>query len=216
MNSAKPPRLAVWLLEEFGPKVNREALTGDLNEAFQQGRSKAWYWRQVLAAVRWRRNLYLLLLIAAWSWMMTSPGKWNPAPIISRPLDMAVLIVGFLGLKYLPEMLRGWLRAVLAVLIVISFCLLFHYSSDMAHHYLPLGILFIWCLVFHRKKLPPPPYHLPLRELLLGDTFAERKRMIAKLEQTMMEETDPGLRQAYAESIAALRRRVPPGTRMVE
>ena len=75
MNAAKPPRLAAWLLEEFGPKVNQEALTGDLNEAFQQGRSKAWYWRQVLAAIRWRRLLYVLLFFAACSWVITSPVK---------------------------------------------------------------------------------------------------------------------------------------------
>jgi len=52
MNSAKPSRLAARILQEFGPELNQEALAGDLNEAFQQGRSKRWYWRQVLAAIR--------------------------------------------------------------------------------------------------------------------------------------------------------------------
>ena len=28
MNSAKPPRLAAWLLQHFGPQVNGEALAG--------------------------------------------------------------------------------------------------------------------------------------------------------------------------------------------
>jgi hypothetical protein len=57
---------------------------------------------------------------------------------------------------------------------------------------------------------------MPLRELVCGDQITERQRMIARLEQTMMEETDPGLRQAYAESIAALRRHLQPGTKVVE
>ncbi len=64
MNSANPPRLAAWVLQHFGPEFNNEALAGDLWEAFTQGRSKAWYWRQVLAAVRWRRLLYALLVFS--------------------------------------------------------------------------------------------------------------------------------------------------------
>jgi hypothetical protein len=38
MNSETPPRLAAWILQEFGPERNQEALAGDLTEAFQQGR----------------------------------------------------------------------------------------------------------------------------------------------------------------------------------
>ena len=73
MSSAKPPRLAAWILQHFGPELNQEALAGDLNEAFQQGRSKGWYWRQVLAAIRWRRLLYPLLGSALIGWWLTSP-----------------------------------------------------------------------------------------------------------------------------------------------
>ncbi len=51
MKSSKPPTPAAWLLERLAARENREALAGDLSEQFNQGRSVAWYWRQVLAAI---------------------------------------------------------------------------------------------------------------------------------------------------------------------
>jgi hypothetical protein len=220
MNSAKPPRLAEWILQHFGPELNQEALAGDLNEAFQQGRSKGWYWRQVLAAVRWRGLLYTLLIFAAISWWMTSPDMWRRSPLVSRPLDMAIFMAVLLACRYLPGMLRGRLRAELAVLIVVFFCWLYRDhgidSHDIYSHYNILAVILTYALVFNRKATAPPLYHLTLRELLLGDPFAERRRMIVKLEQSMADETDPEVRQAYAESIAVLRRNVSPAARATE
>jgi hypothetical protein len=46
-----PPRLATWLLQCWGSGPNRESLAGDLIERYQHGRSRAWYWRQVVIAV---------------------------------------------------------------------------------------------------------------------------------------------------------------------
>jgi hypothetical protein len=48
MNS-QPPRLAVALLNRVVPQ--EEPLTGDLIEEFAAGRSRAWFWRQTVAAV---------------------------------------------------------------------------------------------------------------------------------------------------------------------
>jgi hypothetical protein len=45
----EPPKLATWILNRFAPRNN--ALAGDLAEEFRQGRSRAWYWRQIIAAV---------------------------------------------------------------------------------------------------------------------------------------------------------------------
>src|SRR5215472_15170633 len=49
MSRHGPPELAKWVFEHFGSA--NEALAGDLIEEYAQGRSAAWYWRQVLIAV---------------------------------------------------------------------------------------------------------------------------------------------------------------------
>jgi hypothetical protein len=51
MRDQQPPRVATWLAQRlvFGPR--RESLLGDLIEQYRQGRSRSWYWRQVLAAI---------------------------------------------------------------------------------------------------------------------------------------------------------------------
>ena len=49
MKRRSPPRLAVLLLNRFGPQD--EVLAGDLVEEFESGRSRWWFWQQVLTAV---------------------------------------------------------------------------------------------------------------------------------------------------------------------
>ena len=44
-----PPRLATALLKRLS---DNDALAGDLREAYASGRSRVWYWRQVLTAIR--------------------------------------------------------------------------------------------------------------------------------------------------------------------
>ena len=46
-----PPRLALWILGRWGSAYHSESLAGDLVEQYQQGRSRAWCWKQVLAAI---------------------------------------------------------------------------------------------------------------------------------------------------------------------
>ncbi len=47
MTLRRPPRLAEWFLEWIAP--GNVGLQGDLAEEMSRGRSRAWYWRQVLA-----------------------------------------------------------------------------------------------------------------------------------------------------------------------
>jgi hypothetical protein len=54
MTNVHPPRLAMWLLDRFAP--DDEGLTGDLVEELERGRSRAWFWRQAIAAVALRRR----------------------------------------------------------------------------------------------------------------------------------------------------------------
>lgn len=51
MTSGDPPRLARWLLERFGRTLRLGSLVGDLDEEHADGRSRAWYWRQVVGAL---------------------------------------------------------------------------------------------------------------------------------------------------------------------
>jgi hypothetical protein len=44
----RPPRLALLLLRRLGP--DRDALAGDLVEELEHGRTRFWFWRQVIAA----------------------------------------------------------------------------------------------------------------------------------------------------------------------
>jgi hypothetical protein len=51
MNNREPPRMAVWLLKQWASPYRRESLLGDLLEMYRGGRSRMWYWRQVIAAL---------------------------------------------------------------------------------------------------------------------------------------------------------------------
>ena len=51
MNVRIPPPMATWLLAHLGPRYRRDSLAGDLFEEYQQGRTRAWYWRQTGMAV---------------------------------------------------------------------------------------------------------------------------------------------------------------------
>ncbi|HUZ93394.1 MAG TPA: hypothetical protein VMU57_00620 [Edaphobacter sp.] len=77
MKQAKSVALASWLLKHFTFGPHREALTGDLSEELQSGRSPSWYWRQVLSAIAVgvlrRSRDYLLALLFSLAWSMFYP-----------------------------------------------------------------------------------------------------------------------------------------------
>jgi hypothetical protein len=51
MSDRVPPKFAFWLLEQWGSPYHNESLAGDLLEQYQEGRSRAWCWGQVTAAI---------------------------------------------------------------------------------------------------------------------------------------------------------------------
>ena len=51
MKPTSPPSLATRLLESLVPQRTSEALLGDLIEQYEAGRSRTWYWQQVILAL---------------------------------------------------------------------------------------------------------------------------------------------------------------------
>ena len=51
MKTHRPPALATWLLERLGSDPQNEQIVGDLIEQYADGRTRAWYWRQITAAI---------------------------------------------------------------------------------------------------------------------------------------------------------------------
>ena len=51
MRTGQPPRIATWMLRQFGCSPRNEAILGDLMEQYAHGRSRLWYWWQTLIAL---------------------------------------------------------------------------------------------------------------------------------------------------------------------
>jgi hypothetical protein len=81
MKSTRPPSIATWVLEHLTFGDRNDALSGDLLEEFQSGRSSGWYWRQVLAAIatsylREVRTRALVVVFAA-LWIVPAQTWWS-------------------------------------------------------------------------------------------------------------------------------------------
>lgn len=94
MTMRQPPALAAWLLKRFVSGYRSECLAGDLLEEYQTGRTPAWYWREVIAAIavsarrgagllfsRYAAEIILLIVGltgAALTWASTSSSTMRP------------------------------------------------------------------------------------------------------------------------------------------
>jgi hypothetical protein len=80
MKPIRSVALATWMLERFTFGPHGEALSGDLLEELQQGRSVQWYWRQVVAAIGVglanRSRSYAQPLAFSIGWCMFYPAWW--------------------------------------------------------------------------------------------------------------------------------------------
>jgi hypothetical protein len=80
MNRFDPPYLATWMLEHWMLGSSNNALAGDLLEEFRSGRAgrtRAWYWRQVIVAIAINCSREILnhrsVMLFAVMWSVASP-----------------------------------------------------------------------------------------------------------------------------------------------
>jgi pimeloyl-ACP methyl ester carboxylesterase len=77
MRSIKSIAFASWMLEHLTFGSDNEALSGDLLEEFQFGRSATWYWRQALTAIVsracWSAREFAVALAFSAAWSMLYP-----------------------------------------------------------------------------------------------------------------------------------------------
>ena len=97
MTHTDPPRMAMWMLEHWTPGGRNDALAGDLLEEFRSGRTGAWYWRQVLAAIvlsclREILNHRTVLLFAA-AWSMLAPAWVLIVSAVEQHFNLSARIV---------------------------------------------------------------------------------------------------------------------------
>jgi hypothetical protein len=92
MTNRVPPRIATWLLERLGPGYRNESLAGDLFEEYQQDRTQAWYWRQVIVAICIGRAMSL--------------SRWFPRLAASALLRLLTEAAGVLGAIALAQQFR--------------------------------------------------------------------------------------------------------------
>jgi hypothetical protein len=78
MKTPQLPAAAVWLLEAFKVTEHNPALTGDLTEECSRGRSSAWLWKQVLAAIAFAvgKEIYGHRLLTIRSLIMGEAAVW--------------------------------------------------------------------------------------------------------------------------------------------
>jgi non-heme chloroperoxidase len=131
MRSVKSVALASWMLEHLTFGSNTEALSGDLLEDFQFGRSAIWYWRQAIAGIAiracWAAREFLVPLIfsAAWtmlypawrfigagSFNLATPDQWTKRPWpYSSLMELSYGIVPAISFVWLGFMVYLMLRA---------------------------------------------------------------------------------------------------------
>ena len=115
MNEKTPPRIASWLLKRFGASVQDQALAGDLAEHYRSGRSRWWYWREVMIALSvgtlretWENRMRVLLGLAV-GWMMVI----NLQPLIFRLFVFPPTIARTIVAKVVIGFLFGFVLALL-------------------------------------------------------------------------------------------------------
>lgn len=111
MKRIDPPPLASWVLEHLSAGEQDEALAGDLLEEFRTGRTDAWYWSQVLAAVavKWFESLggRAPMLVFVFLWSMAAPA-WNTFCMMVESEDLQNRLSVIFGAIWILPALIAW------------------------------------------------------------------------------------------------------------
>jgi len=94
----------MWLLRQLGPRYGNEALSGDLFEEYQLDRTRAWYWRQVLAAIWVGRTMSARWLLGRLS--LSDLGRVMSRFALSTLLRVATEAAALIGVLALTEQFR--------------------------------------------------------------------------------------------------------------
>lgn len=184
-----PPRLALWWLRHMCLDDNNEALTGDLIERFQEGRTRGWFWRQVFIVwtykvwgAIWRRWSFFFYAaagavamslfsydhtlgkVSAWLDWSELPWPWSQIAFeLSSPAIVTLATLPILALGLVIEHSFRWAYIFRTWFINFLLIALDHYSIDLFP-----GLL---------RSIPGDPYHKILvipgvvQVLLLASTF---------------------------------------------
>jgi len=152
-----PPRLALLLLRYACRNSYQEALIGDLIEKFREGQTRAWFWRQTLAAVilnalgqlrsYWPHISYaatavflrcffsdadFLKPLPKWLHWSSLPWPWSQLAFeLSRHSLLALAALFTLSLGLIIERAFRWDRVVWTGLISLGVLALGHFSVDV-------------------------------------------------------------------------------------
>ena len=149
MKPTNPPSLPTKLLESLVPQRTSEPLLGDLIEQYEAGRSRTWYWRQVILAlvisagreVRTRKLQAVSAVVV---------GYVTGASLFYFTTTLAARFVGgytaylvFLPLAFVSAAASGWIlrrshpRAM--VLIFSGFCIVASVVAFAVYYSLPIS-----------------------------------------------------------------------------
>ena len=149
MKPTNPPALATKLLESLVAERTSEALLGDLIEQYAAGRSRLWYWRQVLQAlaisagheVR-RRKLESLSAIIV-GCVTALPLSYFTTSLAARFVVGYKAYLVFLPLTFFSAAASGWIvrRSHPRPMVVIyaGFCLVASAISFAVYAWLPIS-----------------------------------------------------------------------------
>jgi hypothetical protein len=138
-----PPRMASWLLRHLGPSYGRDSLAGDLFEEYQAGKTRAWYWRQVLAAAWIARTEAIRI-------------QWRPRAALSALLRFTIEVTALIGVGALSQQHRlvcplGGMSRIASLIMLVG-------STGLC---ISIGLYLLICalprLVRSRKARRSPP-----------------------------------------------------------